>query len=111
MLLKCERCGAPLEVPAGGSVRCGYCGTTATSREPPPRPPNYGPAHGHGHGHPGFHPQPHHVPSGPQHKGVSATRIVLTATLVAAVSVSAGVIPRILSNVNSTAVQKALSNV
>lgn len=39
MLQNCERCGAPLEVPAGATVRCPYCGTTATSREPPPRPP------------------------------------------------------------------------
>ncbi len=29
MLLKCERCGAPLEVSPGSAVRCGYCGTTA----------------------------------------------------------------------------------
>jgi len=39
MLQNCQRCGAPLEVPAGGTVRCQYCGTSATSREPPPRPP------------------------------------------------------------------------
>ncbi len=38
MLQNCERCGAPLEVPAGATVRCQYCGTTATSREAPPRP-------------------------------------------------------------------------
>jgi len=49
MLLKCERCGAPLEVPAGATVRCPYCGTTATepavapAPQPTP-PPGYGPA-------------------------------------------------------------------
>ena len=39
MLLKCERCGAPLEVPAGGAVRCTYCGTTATAPAAAPAPP------------------------------------------------------------------------
>jgi hypothetical protein len=48
MLLKCERCGAPLEVPAGGTVRCPYCGTTANEPAvtPPPQrapPPVYQP--------------------------------------------------------------------
>ncbi|MEO6603881.1 MAG: PQQ-binding-like beta-propeller repeat protein [Polyangiaceae bacterium] len=54
MLLKCERCGAPLEVPAGGSERCPYCGTTATAAAPappPPAAPPYGYAQGHGHVH------------------------------------------------------------
>lgn len=43
MLLKCERCGAPLEVPPGGAVRCPYCGTTASAPAPvaPPPAPNY----------------------------------------------------------------------
>ncbi len=30
MLLKCERCGAPLEVATGSVVRCAYCGSTTT---------------------------------------------------------------------------------
>jgi len=38
MLLKCERCGAPNEVPAGSSVRCPYCGTTASAPAPAPPP-------------------------------------------------------------------------
>ena len=47
MLLKCERCGAPLEVPAGSAVRCPYCGTTASAPAPTPPPqrappPTYG---------------------------------------------------------------------
>jgi hypothetical protein len=46
MLLKCERCGAPLEVPAGSAVRCPYCGTTAQAAAPPPPPPQAPPRYG-----------------------------------------------------------------
>lgn len=35
MLVECERCGAPQELPPGGAARCLYCGTTAHA--PPAR--------------------------------------------------------------------------
>src|SRR5258708_1308864 len=44
MLLKCERCGAPLDVPAGAAVRCSYCGAPASPPPPPlqrPGPPGH----------------------------------------------------------------------
>ena len=106
MLLKCERCGAPLEVPAGGSVRCNYCGTTATAPAPPPPPPNYG----HGHGQPGYHPRPH-VPVGTQHKPASGVRFALSGVIFSVVLVSSFVIPRVMSNVRSAQLQKALTEV
>ena len=48
MLLKCDRCGAPLEVPPGANVRCPYCGTTAAApapQAPLPAPPQAPPAY------------------------------------------------------------------
>jgi outer membrane protein assembly factor BamB len=38
MLLTCERCGAPLDIPPGGAVRCAFCGaTTRAAAAPYPR--------------------------------------------------------------------------
>ncbi|MEP7050322.1 MAG: PQQ-binding-like beta-propeller repeat protein [Pseudomonadota bacterium] len=54
MLLKCDRCGAPLEVPPGINVRCPYCGTTAVApapQAPAPAPPHTGPGY-YGYGSP-----------------------------------------------------------
>lgn len=110
MLLKCERCGAPLEVPAGGSVRCGYCGTTASAPLPPPAPTHgYGYGHGHGaHGNPPPHPQ---VPLAPAKRSQLGTVIVLTTTLAVLGGVVASVVPKLLTSASSPAIQKAFSNV
>jgi len=108
MLLKCERCGAPLEVPAGGSVRCFYCGTTTSAPAPPPPPPLHHDRQGHGPI--GIHPlRTQHTP--PKAKRGSGVFLALTVTLIMAVSVSTGVIPRLLRTAGSPALQKALSDV
>ena len=112
MVLKCERCGAPLEVPAGGSVRCVYCGTTTSAPAPPPVV-----NHGHGYGPPGYGPPGTHPvisqvavnPAKAQRTG--GALVVFSAVLVLAVSFGAATIPRLLSNVGSPAIQKALGEV
>jgi len=110
MLLKCERCGAPLEVPAGGSVRCGYCGTTATAPAPVHAPP---PAQGYGHGHGHGYQSPRaHVPATPQKRShLGSLLIVVTTTVAVLGSIAASVIPRLVANSASPAIQKALSDV
>jgi len=111
MLLKCERCGAPLEIPAGGSVRCNYCGTTTHAPAPPA-------VHGYGHGGPGGHGGHGHYPAQPQVAAAPAKRshlgsilIVLTTTLAILGSVAASIVPRLVSSTTSPAIQKAFSDV
>jgi len=110
MLLKCERCGAPLEVPPGGSVRCNYCGTTASAPGPGP-----GPVHGYGHGHTGHgnHPVRARVPlaGAKAASRIGSTLIVVTTTLAVLGSVAVSIVPRLMSSTGSSAIQKALSNV
>ena len=107
MLLKCERCGAPHEVPAGGSLRCNYCGTTVTA--PAPAPP---PVHNYGHGGHGHYPAHAQVPVAPVKRShLGTTLIVLTTTLAVIGSVAASIIPKIVSSSSSPAIQKAFSNV
>src|SRR3954462_10182525 len=110
MLLKCERCGAPLEVPAGASVRCNYCGTTATAPAPPPAPAVHG--YGHGHGYQGHYPARPQVPAAPaksNHWG--SILIVLTTTLAVLGSIAGAIVPRLVSSTTTPAIQKALGNV
>lgn len=113
MLLKCERCGAPLEVPAGGSVRCPYCGTTATAPAPapqaPPAPPyGYG-QHGHGHE------SPHRVRVAPvpARRGGGVGRVVWAFSVMAVLgAVSAGLIPMLTAaGTSAPALQKAFEKV
>lgn len=109
MLLKCERCGAPLEVPAGGSIRCGYCGTTASAPGPVH---GHGYGQGHGQGAQGNYPPHAPVPAAPVKRShLGSTLIVLTTTIAVLGSVAASIIPKLLSDTSSTAIQKALSNV
>ena len=114
MLLKCERCGAPLEVPAGGSIRCNYCGTTATAPAPAPSPAPVHGYHGHGHGHGAHGNLPAHtqvpvVPAKRSHLG--STLIVLTTTLAVLGSVAASIVPRLMSSASAPAIQKVFSDV
>ncbi|HET7542279.1 MAG TPA: hypothetical protein VFK05_20565 [Polyangiaceae bacterium] len=108
MHLKCERCGAPLEVPAGGSVRCFYCGTTTAAPAPPApvMPP------GHGYGGPGMHPpQPPLPVAKPQHRQHGVGLWLVGTILTLMISFSAGIIPRLLNSAGSPALQKALNEV
>ena len=108
MLLKCERCGAPLEVPAGGSVRCNYCGTTTTAPAPPAV---HGYAHG-GHGGHGNYPAHAQVPAAPVKRShLGSVLIVVTILLAVLGSVAASVIPRLVSSTSSPAIQKVFSDV
>jgi len=113
MLLKCERCGAPLEVPAGGSVRCPYCGTTASAPAPtPPAQPAHPYGYGqHGHGHPS--PQQVRVVNVPARRSGGMGRIIAAFSVMAIIGgVSAGVIPLLTSVTTSApALQKALGKV
>lgn len=110
MLLKCERCGAPLEVPAGGSVRCNYCGSTTSAPAPAP-------VHGYGHGHPGHggygtHPARAQVPivvAKRSHLGSVLFGLIITLAILG--SVAGSIIPRLMSGTGSPALQKALSEV
>ena len=109
MLLKCERCGAPLEVPAAGSVRCGYCGTT--SNAPLPASPS---VHGYGYGQAGHGHSPARaqLPVAPAKRSHSATiLIVLATTFVALIGFAASIVPRLLSSSDSPALQKAFNDV
>ena len=103
MLLKCERCGAPLEVPAGGSVRCQYCGTTATAPapQPPPVQPGYGQVHG-------GYPARVQAPVQPVKRSRWGLGVLIVPILI---SVGAGVIPRLLLSGNTPAIQKAFETV
>ncbi|HEY0464032.1 MAG TPA: hypothetical protein VGC79_07480 [Polyangiaceae bacterium] len=107
MLLKCERCGAPLEVPAGGSVRCGYCGTTTSAPAPAP-------THGHGHGqwaHGNYPPHPHAPVAPVKRSHLGSVLIVVTTTLAVIGGVSASILPKLLSPTSSPTIQKAFSQV
>ena len=108
MLLKCERCGAPLEVPAGGAVRCPYCGTTASAPAPAPAA---SPAHGVGY----FPTQPGagHPPRGqaPVPSAVRGRSTWVWFLVPVLLSVGAGVVPRLLQSTDAPALQQALSKV
>jgi len=101
MHLKCERCGAPLEVPAGGSVRCAYCGTVSTAPMAPA--PVMHPGYGHGAS------QPQNQLRSRHHAG--GVVFAIGVTLAVLVSVSVAVVPRLLNNVGAPTIQKALSDV
>jgi len=106
MLLKCERCGAPLEIPAGGSVRCNYCGTTTHAPAPPPAA-----GHGHGYGGHGQSPARAQVPVAHGRSHWGTILIVLTVTLALGASFAASMIGKLASSTGSPAIQKAFSNV
>jgi len=110
MLLKCERCGAPLEVPAGSSVRCQYCGTTATAPAPPPpaAPAGQGYGYGHGHGQGSFQVrvQP---PTPTVQRSRSGVWLYMLVPLL--ISVAAGVLPRLLVSSEVAGLQGALGKV
>jgi len=103
MLLKCERCGAPLEIPAGGSVRCNYCGTTATAPAPPAPP-----VLGYGHAH--YAPRAP-VPVKPARRHFGGLLIVLTTTFAVLGGLAMTIVPNLVSGAASPALQKAFSNV
>jgi len=107
MLLKCERCGAPLEVPAGGAVRCPYCGTTATA----PAPPQAAPAphvadYRTGHAAPGVYPVQGYAPHVRQPARARVTWAWLALPVL--VSVGAGVLPRLFQSAAAPALPPAL---
>ena len=110
MLLKCERCGAPLEVPAGGSVRCQYCGTTATAPAPAPPPPPQHYGYGHGHGAPQVRVQASVAPAKRSHAGAVLTVIISSIAVFG--GMGASLWSRMLtSNSSSSAIQQALDKV
>ena len=107
MLVKCERCGAPLEVPAGSAIRCPYCGTTASAPAPqaPPQPPA-----GYGYG-PALQNRPQRpVVVVPTRSRVGSTIIGIIITVGILAGVAAGVAPLLLAT-GSPAVQAALGKV
>ena len=97
MLLKCERCGAPLEVPAGTSVRCQYCGTTAGA--PAPAPPAAPTDYGYGQGH-GRYPVRVQPPVQP-HRSPMWIGLVTAGSVVVA-SLAATVLPQLMTGNTST---------
>ena len=109
MLLKCERCGAPLELPAGGSVRCPYCGTTASAAAPAPPAQPYG--YGQGPA-PGYQVRVQ-VPLPTVKRSGGAGRITAVFSVLAVlITVGAGLLPQLLNATNSSpALQKALDKV
>jgi hypothetical protein len=107
MLLKCERCGAPLEIPVGGSVRCNYCGSVTRA----PAPPAAAPGHGYGHGGHGHHPAHHQVVAPAKRSHWGGILIALTIALSLGVSFAASMISKLSSSAGSTTIQKAISKV
>ena len=106
MLLKCERCGAPLDVPAGGSVRCPYCGTTATVAAPPAPPAQSG------YGQPGSPVRLQVSLTGGKRRGGGGRLAGALSVLAVLITVGAGVLPQILNATSSSpALQKALGKV
>jgi hypothetical protein len=109
MLLRCERCGAPHEVPVGGSVRCNYCGTTTSAPAPVPAPAQ---VHHYGHGEHGHYParaQAAVAPAKRSHWG--GILIALTTTLAVVGSVAGAIISRLIGTSTTPAIQKAFGNV
>jgi hypothetical protein len=110
MLLKCERCGAPLEAPAGGAIRCPYCGTTASApaAQAPPQPPAPPPP-GYGYG-PALQNRVQRalpVATGSRF-GSRLVGLIITVGILA--GVAAGVVPLLMAT-GSPAVQAALGKV
>jgi len=111
MLLKCERCGAPLEVPAGGSVRCGYCGTTTSAPAPVPPPvQSYGYGYGHGHGTHGNYPPPPRVPVAAKRSPLASLLIVVASTVAVLGGVAVSIVPRLATRTSSPSIQKAFTD-
>jgi len=116
MILKCERCGAPLEVHPGGSVRCNYCGTVTNAPAPPPPAPypGYGQGGhgGHGYGGHGNHPAGAHAPTTPAKQShTGSILIILTVTLAVLGSFAGAIIPRLVTTTTTTTIQKTFGNV
>ena len=104
MLLKCERCGAPLEAPAGSAVRCPYCGTTASAPAPQAQPP--APGYGYGPAFQNRAQRPIAVATRSRF-GSTLTGLVITIGILA--GVAAGIVPLLIAT-GSPALQ-ALSKV